>query len=97
MCDWVQILSDRRSQGCLLLDAVGNAEEDGFAARLDESFARAGLHGTRCPVSLGRCRSGSLCFLRIFFLLMQVLVLLASVALSKLWLAVVLTSTVIPH
>ena len=75
MRDRVQILSNRRSQGCLLLDAVGDAKEDGLAARLDESFARAGLQGTRCPVSLGRCRSAcsSLCFLSIFFLLMQVL------------------------
>ena len=75
MRDRVQILSNRRSQGCLLLDAVGDAEEDSLAARFDKSFAWASLRGTRCPVSLGRCRSacGSLCFLSIFFLLMQVL------------------------
>ena len=75
MCDWVQILSNRRSQGCLLLDAVGDAKEDGLAARLDESFARAGLHGTRCPVSLLRCwpACGSFCFFTIIFFLVQIL------------------------
>ena len=37
----MKVLSDRLSKGCIVLDAVSNAKEDGFAAGLDESLTWA--------------------------------------------------------